>query len=139
MGENALLSISLSFFKIAIVAKMISAPEIKKNMTCDGESTVVETLTSESAIEYAAMEPTMRKMPRIFVCVFINATVQKPFCAGSFYLFGFNTIRCFMVFLLPRLRAVNSALKESVGYFACLLYTSPSPRDKRQSRMPSSA
>ena len=25
------------------------------------------------------------------------------------------------------------------GYCACLLYTSPSPRDKRQSRMPSSA
>ena len=24
-------------------------------------------------------------------------------------------------------------------YFSCLLYTSPSPRDKRQSRMPSSA
>ena len=25
------------------------------------------------------------------------------------------------------------------GPYACLLYTSPSPRDKRQSRMPSSA
>ena len=25
------------------------------------------------------------------------------------------------------------------GYWGCLLYTSPSPRDKRQSRMPSSA
>ena len=25
------------------------------------------------------------------------------------------------------------------GYYTCLLYTSPSPRDKRQSRMPSSA
>ena len=25
------------------------------------------------------------------------------------------------------------------GHYACLLYTSPSPRDKRQSRMPSSA
>ena len=25
------------------------------------------------------------------------------------------------------------------GFFCCLLYTSPSPRDKRQSRMPSSA
>ena len=27
----------------------------------------------------------------------------------------------------------------SVSFHACLLYTSPSPRDKRQSRMPSSA
>ena len=26
-----------------------------------------------------------------------------------------------------------------VGIYTCLLYTSPSPRDKRQSRMPSSA
>ena len=28
---------------------------------------------------------------------------------------------------------------ESICYYCCLLYTSPSPRDKRQSRMPSSA
>ena len=27
----------------------------------------------------------------------------------------------------------------AIGYSSCLLYTSPSPRDKRQSRMPSSA
>ena len=27
----------------------------------------------------------------------------------------------------------------SIGFLICLLYTSPSPRDKRQSRMPSSA
>ena len=27
----------------------------------------------------------------------------------------------------------------SARFFGCLLYTSPSPRDKRQSRMPSSA
>ena len=30
-------------------------------------------------------------------------------------------------------------LSENGDYHACLLYTSPSPRDKRQSRMPSSA
>ena len=28
---------------------------------------------------------------------------------------------------------------EKIGEYDCLLYTSPSPRDKRQSRMPSSA
>ena len=28
---------------------------------------------------------------------------------------------------------------ENVGYTACLLYTSPSPRDRQKSRMPSSA
>ena len=32
-----------------------------------------------------------------------------------------------------------SHLKNSLPSYACLLYTSPSPRDKRQSRMPSSA
>ena len=31
------------------------------------------------------------------------------------------------------------AIELSEKYNACLLYTSPSPRDKRQSRMPSSA
>ena len=30
-------------------------------------------------------------------------------------------------------------IEEKVDSDACLLYTSPSPRDKRQSRMPSSA
>ena len=39
---------------------------------------------------------------------------------------------------------LSLAIPMSVGAFAeepaaCLLYTSPSPRDKRQSRMPSSA
>ena len=33
----------------------------------------------------------------------------------------------------------NLSGKGSHGFHACLLYTSPSPRDKRQSRMPSSA
>ena len=39
---------------------------------------------------------------------------------------------------------IEGALGSTYGwgytlYYACLLYTSPSPRDKRQSRMPSSA
>ena len=32
-----------------------------------------------------------------------------------------------------------TALLEKVGKYACLLYTSPSPRDRQKSRMPSSA
>ena len=31
------------------------------------------------------------------------------------------------------------ANRDKIHYTSCLLYTSPSPRDKRQSRMPSSA
>ena len=34
---------------------------------------------------------------------------------------------------------VTSAISSLAGHAPCLLYTSPSPRDKRQSRMPSSA
>ena len=33
----------------------------------------------------------------------------------------------------------NAALQKKADKSGCLLYTSPSPRDKRQSRMPSSA
>ena len=36
------------------------------------------------------------------------------------------------------LDALEGLQVDAVGY-SCLLYTSPSPRDKRQSRMPSSA
>ena len=44
-------------------------------------------------------------------------------------------------------RAANGALQrtfdadvvQSMRYMACLLYTSPSPRDRQKSRMPSSA
>ena len=35
--------------------------------------------------------------------------------------------------------AINPISNEKVPIWTCLLYTSPSPRDKRQSRMPSSA
>ena len=34
---------------------------------------------------------------------------------------------------------INDLAKQGIKDIACLLYTSPSPRDKRQSRMPSSA
>ena len=33
----------------------------------------------------------------------------------------------------------NEMSKEFISYYGCLLYTSPSPRDRTRSRMPSSA
>ena len=36
-------------------------------------------------------------------------------------------------------RGYHFVIENSLIYKCCLLYTSPSPRDKRQSRMPSSA
>ena len=41
-----------------------------------------------------------------------------------------------VIFLTERLA---EQIPETVERYICLLYTSPSPRDKRQSRMPSSA
>ena len=35
--------------------------------------------------------------------------------------------------------SVDANLRPTMTFLVCLLYTSPSPRDKRQSRMPSSA
>ena len=38
------------------------------------------------------------------------------------------------------IRVAKQAMEKAMQYaYSCLLYTSPSPRDKRQSRMPSSA
>ena len=44
--------------------------------------------------------------------------------------------------LIPTLLPVDQPMRDAVAtelILICLLYTSPSPRDKRQSRMPSSA
>ena len=38
-----------------------------------------------------------------------------------------------------RQQLLSDEVKPNLAHYACLLYTSPSPRDKRQSRMPSSA
>ena len=40
-------------------------------------------------------------------------------------------------YLMKRRKAISKAMKKEA--YTCLLYTSPSPRDKRQSRMPSAA
>ena len=41
--------------------------------------------------------------------------------------------------ILNGIAYVQSTFNNTIISIACLLYTSPSPRDKRQSRMPSSA
>ena len=45
----------------------------------------------------------------------------------------------FLAVLIPLLCSLLGSLLMGLLYCFCLLYTSPSPRDKRQSRMPSSA
>ena len=46
---------------------------------------------------------------------------------------------CRTQFRTPTLLKSSTGLRGSRWFIICLLYTSPSPRDKRQSRMPSSA
>ena len=63
----------------------------------------------------------------------VNGTIQTPFTGcnnGSLTVFYSGTDNCG--------NAINQTCTVSVSG-TCLLYTSPSPRDKRQSRMPSSA
>ena len=43
------------------------------------------------------------------------------------------------MWIVPRTAILSANEKELAMADSCLLYTSPSPRDKRQSRMPSSA
>jgi thiol-disulfide isomerase/thioredoxin len=55
-----------------------------------------------------------------------DSEVQKSYSIGSYPIF----------FILDRERIIREIIK---GYSDCLLYTSPSPRDRQKSRMPSSA
>ena len=68
--------------------------------------------------------------------------------AVSFLLFEFTVDKILVLVLIVALRGQASKTQVALlltlmvvrGLFIfCLLYTSPSPRDKRQSRMPSSA
>ena len=56
-------------------------------------------------------------------------------CAGLADYFGWNTkyVRLGMIIMTP------FSFPLPIVLYACLLYTSPSPRDQRGSRMPSSA
>ena len=46
---------------------------------------------------------------------------------------------CLDAFSPGEAQALMDGVNGCLIYYTCLLYTSPSPRDKRQSRMPSSA
>ena len=59
-----------------------------------------------------------------------NLVETKPTDADGFYFFITQSRNYFVQMNPPNSLPISSS---------CLLYTSPSPRDKRQSRMPSSA
>ena len=86
-------------------------------------------------------------------------SIAKQYLVTPFDIYALNPdlkarLRPNSVLIIPNSKVKNEPQKEEtqelVGYknhkvkrketlFSCLLYTSPSPRDKRQSRMPSSA
>ena len=49
--------------------------------------------------------------------------------------FGF----CHHAYVIAEERLIETTRSQGVGLMSCLLYTSPSPRDRQKSRMPSSA
>ena len=60
--------------------------------------------------------------------------------SGCFPFFGFQTLMGVFFAKIAKGNIVLAAIGTWISNpFTCLLYTSPSPRDKRQSRMPSSA
>ena len=60
---------------------------------------------------------------------------KKKFRAKLIILLG----AIWIVITLPLPWIINNPAVSDAQFNTCLLYTSPSPRDKRQSRMPSSA
>ena len=83
------------------------------------------------------MKPKHTQVPmstKVFFGLGMLAMQMFPAALGVFMVvlvqdFGFDPVMWGLIFFLPRV----------VDAITCLLYTSPSPRDKRQSRMPSSA
>ena len=72
-----------------------------------------------------------------------KASGISNYTQGAMALFAAMTLVGVMEGQVPFAHLINAVLGTKVHHFGwhlpCLLYTSPSPRDKRQSRMPSSA
>ena len=65
------------------------------------------------------------------------ASAETTMSAEGQYIF--NSLGFYLGGVLVAFMAAGFCMLESGLVTTCLLYTSPSPRDKRQSRMPSSA
>ena len=63
--------------------------------------------------------------------ILINEKKESLF-PGAFGIYGHGNVACIG-------QAMEEYQNELPGYRGCLLYTSPSPRDRTRSRMPSSA
>ena len=75
----------------------------------------------------------------LFVIYVVSVVVLMPFVSPGalFQLTGFQY--ALLTFCCLNTLIAYGCFAEALNLWDCLLYTSPSPRDKRQSRMPSSA
>ena len=64
--------------------------------------------------------------------------VSKSYCMTGWRI-GYAAGRKDLILAMMKIQGQSTSNPTSISQYACLLYTSPSPRDKRQSRMPSSA
>ena len=74
------------------------------------------------------------------VYLVLTARVRTPTRSQIAYCLAAQGIYCYTLFGMPMLiQAVSGVIAAGVFLGVCLLYTSPSPRDRTRSRMPSSA
>ena len=66
----------------------------------------------------------------------VNQQFSKQIISEDIYASKQGIIEAMVIFAKLH---VEAALKEAIKQLPCLLYTSPSPRDRQKSRMPSSA
>ena len=80
----------------------------------------------------------LKKYPKLFQWLFL-LIVFFALCFAIDVPETYKFIRGQAEFVKDPNQSVYFFLGKEVRYYACLLYTSPSPRDSRKSRMPSSA
>ena len=104
---------------------MVIAERLNESIATEDDSKIEisNILHDSKSNEFICYNTYIKRMPEI------NSLVLKL----SYIPFLFTDQ---IVILLPSPTNVSLCVE---GYLFCLLYTSPSPRDKRQSRMPSSA
>ena len=107
-----------------------------------GAAGMLENTRKEKGTVLSGVAIATALMPPLCTVGYGLANLDWPFVFGALYLFIINSIfialATFLVVKYLRFPAVG-ATDEAKSKKICLLYTSPSPRDMRRSRMPSSA
>ena len=102
---------------------------------------------------YAYLDPSLKLKPSEFSRPWLSPEKSKHIATNRKFLvqrvksqvprvkpFTYEAVKDFKV--LGEIQDLNQFNDDRINFstsYSCLLYTSPSPRDKRQSRMPSSA